>query len=663
MKLQNPQLHASQRGVALLYAIFGAFVAAAMVSVMLTVSSLSNGQSQMKVGVLRAQYQAEGAVEAAKKELQEAVANHRDIPESGHIDIDGMAVTYSIAQLEEPQQISDGAGILTHVTPYEIITDAEVSGYKARTHRIVRVTATPIFQYAVFYDGDLEIQPADDMTLSGRVHTNGDMFLGAHEDLVLDTNYVRAAGAIKRHLSYGGDANGDVSIRKWVDNPFAGSEPAEFVSMLSEEQFYEQFGVESDSGYDSSFSQGYDINGDGDFDDEGEWLPFAPGSLELWGEPDDYDGSGNTVQTGDHGIQQSVAPEMQSIQMFEWDGGNGDYAWDEVSGTYVGVAPGTGDYNQGYYHANADLSIIVAADSLSWQAYDNDGNDMSADLAGVVTLEEVFDSRQGGMVTVASVDIALLNLSGVFPENGLLYTGHYGTEVFQEEYVDANGDIAYADVPGSIGTGTGASGVLVTNGELVNGEWWDLAFFQEMFADQIDEDIWPLIEDLLGEIFAEPIPVSMDSTGLTVATGGSAYLEGDYNIYNRKGCAIIGDAVNLLSNAWDGTKAPGELPAASETTFNTAILTGSLDTVGSDYGGGFENLPRFHEGWDGVHCRINGSFVNSWESRHATGAWASGGDRYTSPLRDWAYDTLFNDANALPPFTPMVVRAEDIVSW
>ena len=43
--------------------------------------------------------------------------------------------------------------------------------------------------------------------------------------------------------------------------------------------------------------------------------------------------------------------------------------------------------------------------------------------------------------------------------------------------------------------------------------------------------------------------------------------------------------------------------------------------------------------------------------------WVYGGNRYQAPNRIWTYDTAFNSVLNLPPFTPMAVSADDIVTW
>ena len=142
------------------------------------------------------------------------------------------------------------------------------------------------------------------------------------------------------------------------------------------------------------------------------------------------------------------------------------------------------------------------------------------------------------------------------------------------------------------------------------------------------------------------------------------YIKGDYNTVSKKGAAVICDAINLLSNAWNDTKTKGTLPTASNTTYNLAVIAGNTETVVGSYNGGLENLPRFHEKWSGKTCTISGSFVNAWYSQHATSPWAGGAtDVYAPPSRNWNYDTSFNTVSNLPPFTPMVVSADDVVSW
>lgn len=588
-----------RRGVALVYALFGVFVAAGMVGVMFTMAGVTSTRAEVRRGTLEADYLAEGGIEAAKREIQHAIANWRQPPESGSVDIDGRIVTYTVEPTGGSFVIEDPAGIQEIHTGYEIEAFAVVDDSQAVANRVIDVAATPIFQFAVFYAGDLEVNPGPRMTLGGRVHSNGDMYLSCGDKLTLNTNYVRALGDIYRRRKNNIDSQGDVYIRKWVANPFDSSEPSVFEMMLNRGQMTDA-GVKTSSGYDSAFD-GHDENRDGDYDDVLDWLPFLPGALDLWGPPEDYDnGSGHTVLTGEHGVRELTTPGIGAIKMYEETDG-GSYALQD--GVYEYVGPGAGTHDKGFFHENADLAIVVAENGLGFDVFGPDGEPLPIDdvLASAIKLDKIYDARQadgsGDRTTVVKIDLGLLLGTEYWPENGLVYAAHYG-----------------------MGEGADAKGVQLVNGSELQ-------------------------------------------SGLTVATEGSIFIQGDYNTFEKKGAAVIADAVSLLSNAWDGTKYEGDLPLAEDTQFNCALITGNYATEAGQYNGGLENLPRFHEKWADKKCLIAGSFVNLWDSQYATGLWKYGDDHYTAPLRVWAYERMFNDVAKLPPFTPMVVSANDVVSW
>ena len=602
--------------MALLFAVFAAFTAATLVSMLLSTSLSSNRISVVKITNGRAEYLAQGAVEAAKGIVRTEIARWSTPPANGTVTIDGVPVTYTITQIspdggasnikawaagDPPVIRTDPSGIQTIITSYRIDSTATVQGSTATAHRLVHAEATPVFQFAVFYDTDLEVNPGPSMTLSGRVHSNGNMHLGCGATLTLNTNYVRAAGGIYRNRKDDPSAStGTVNIRQFVNNPFDAAEPVSYVTMNSKSQMG---GVPSTGGYDAHFTSGWDGNGDGDYFDVGDWLPWGPGALDYWSEPSGYAGNGNTVKAASHGVTAATPPTIDSIQMFEpVSSGPGD--WSLVAGDWIHT-PGAGTHTKGFYHSNAGLTVIANAAHTSWKAYDANNNDVTALIpAGAVTLSSIYDARQAGgtsgsstKVKTMKVDMAILGACAQWPANGLLYLGCNNK-----------------------GTGTNAKGVQLVNGSTLPAK-------------------------------------------LSVVSDGAMYVQGDYNTGAKKGCAVIADAVNLLSNSWTGTKAKGSgVPAAGVTTYNTAIITGNTNTVGSAYSGGFENLPRFHENWSGVNCNINGSFVNFWNSQYATGAWGLSGV-YSAPNRRWGYDPFFNTVANLPPFTPMTVVAVDVVCW
>jgi len=169
---------------------------------------------------------------------------------------------------------------------------------------------------------------------------------------------------------------------------------------------------------------------------------------------------------------------------------------------------------------------------------------------------------------------------------------------------------------------------------------------------------------------------ALPTGGLSVVTPNPVYIQGDYNTgttggtqpasntatsytppvdtpspivtgYSRVPSAVVGDAVNILSNGWNDANSLLGLSSrnATSTTVNTAIVAGNVPTTGSSYSGGIENFTRFHEGWSGDYFTIYGSLALLFNSNQATRPW--NGASYTPPNRRWYYDTLLQDSN--PP--------------
>jgi hypothetical protein len=169
----------------------------------------------------------------------------------------------------------------------------------------------------------------------------------------------------------------------------------------------------------------------------------------------------------------------------------------------------------------------------------------------------------------------------------------------------------------------------------------------------------------------------LPTVGMTVASPNIVYIQGDYNTgktastqpasntaasytppndkpspvvsgYNRVAAAVAGDAVNILSNAWNDANSltDSSTRVASSTTVNTAVIAGNVPTVGNtSYSGGVENFTRFHENWAGKYFTIYGTLALLYNSQQATRPWESAD--YSPPNRRWYYDTNLQEAN--PP--------------
>ncbi len=165
--------------------------------------------------------------------------------------------------------------------------------------------------------------------------------------------------------------------------------------------------------------------------------------------------------------------------------------------------------------------------------------------------------------------------------------------------------------------------------------------------------------------------------GFSVVTPNPVYIQGDYNSgktgssqppsntassytppvdnpnpyvsgYDRVPAAVVGDSVNILSNAWNDANSTAGIGSrlATSTTINTAIVAGNVPTgSSSSYSGGIENFTRFHEDWSNDYLTIYGALALLFDSAQAKAPWSAAS--YSPPNRRWYYDTLLQDNN--PP--------------
>ena len=178
----------------------------------------------------------------------------------------------------------------------------------------------------------------------------------------------------------------------------------------------------------------------------------------------------------------------------------------------------------------------------------------------------------------------------------------------------------------------------------------------------------------------------MPTNGLTVVSANPVYIQGDYNTgspttsvgsnngsptsnyvsgYTIQPCAVMADAVTILSNSWSNASSGNNIITnASNTTINTAILSGIVTppTSGAAYTGGVENFPRLLENWDpnpGSQKTFTyyGSMVELFNSKQAIGPFEEPGSSspayYGVPIRQWYFDVRFYSSP--PPGTFKVI--------
>jgi hypothetical protein len=215
---------------------------------------------------IEAQGLAEGATDVAQKQIIDTLASFETPPVTGFVTVGGERIPWTATAIGPPVVRTAADGIRMNAQPFDISSAVDIESGTATVTRVVEVTQTPIFQYMIFSDDDLEILPGADMTLEGRVHANGDIYLGSSTTLTVDADYFQATGEILRRRKNDGTATGgEVLIREYQGTDFHPLAPDADSSVAGWEQ----------------------------------------SALATW------DGS---VQSGDHGVRAVASPELHTMQ-------------------------------------------------------------------------------------------------------------------------------------------------------------------------------------------------------------------------------------------------------------------------------------------------------------------------------------------------------------
>ncbi|MCK4460300.1 MAG: hypothetical protein KAW46_00765, partial [candidate division Zixibacteria bacterium] len=219
--MNNPLIR-SERGFATLIALL-------MVGMLtlLGIAALSTSDDEVNIAgnaynEMRTFYAAEGGLEAAAAALQtewDSTGVPPMLMPTETREINDCVVTYGTADNGPATQdvLSTGtlSGLHALVKSFTI-TSVAVSRNdhgKMELSQTFQTALVPLFQFAVFYENDLEIAPSPAMTLAGRVHTNGNLWLQAGDFLQMDS-YVTSAGSIYHgRKGAGGFASGDVTVK------------------------------------------------------------------------------------------------------------------------------------------------------------------------------------------------------------------------------------------------------------------------------------------------------------------------------------------------------------------------------------------------------------------------------------------------------------------
>ncbi len=172
-------------------------------------------------------YLAEGAIENSICVFTAAIANYQVAPDIATYNVTttfttfgGTSVTTTITRLDNNDRLVLEGTTNVLVRNYEMtttVTHPQNNNVTVTVHQIIARRLIPTFQHSVFYNDDLEILPGSNMTLSGRLHSNKDIYLDAEggATLTIDSTHLRSAGNIynQRKNNSGQHLLGNVAIK------------------------------------------------------------------------------------------------------------------------------------------------------------------------------------------------------------------------------------------------------------------------------------------------------------------------------------------------------------------------------------------------------------------------------------------------------------------
>jgi hypothetical protein len=269
---------------------------------------------------------------------------------------------YSTATSGAPSQftLTDGSyrGLYGVVRKFEITsTGQDYDGSSVTLKMAIQEALIPLFQFAVFYENDLEFSPDILMTLGGRVHSNGRIYMQSSNGLNI-ASYLTSAGGINHGPKDGsglGTLSGDVMIK-------------------------DKFGAYQNM-----------ENNDGSWLDsqDADWVNS---SLSRWS---------GLVEDNSHGITELNMPVVTDgppTDLIDRGDGNNDSYELKAGLKFVD--------SQAFYLSGPGIWTNVTAAMIA---------------QGVITVGTFYDEREQTNVTALDINIDALDNSGYYPTNGIIY--------------------------------------------------------------------------------------------------------------------------------------------------------------------------------------------------------------------------------------------------
>lgn len=525
-----------------------------------------------------------------------------------------------------------------------------VTNFSATICQNVQFTVIPLFQFAIFYNMDLEINPGDKMNINGHVHSNGTIWASGNSSsqLLTFSNYVDAASGVKLQSSTNDPDHNPARTGNVVFAITNSSNPLSNGQVLSL-----PVGAASANNNPTNVLA----------------ILYPPPSTNAPGTSAAYIGPATNYLENEVDLIITNAPH----------GTNGTFGTNLV--VYYQNALNSPNY---LLRVLPDVPVVtlftngtVKTTNFNFLYYSFATNVSFYDYRELKTVQAV-------QINVAALDTWLTNTIYVGGTNKtIINNSKTGTNVFA--LIGTNSVYLY---------GTNITSAIVSNPLTLDGQQYNTlktSGSTEISSTYGVNSIYVINSAAFNTsqmpgvrmINGQRLPPS----GLTIATPDPIYVLGNYNIttngiqtsttlgntVNTYPAALMGDALTVLSTNWQDSYPAGasnvgntRTVSAANTTVNAATLEGIVTstnngsgsttmTANNHYSGGVENFIRLQESWStSTTNTYNGSIVVMFPSQIATNGWSVSGSYYNPPSRAWGFDLNFNNANLLPPLTPKI---------
>lgn len=569
-------------------------------------------------------------------------------------------ISYVIKGTESQVTIPAGqdfAGLSASETPYTVYGRAlNANGNpEAIATLAFRSRLVPLFQFAIFYDKDLEFENTAQLTLSGPVHTNGNLFLDAGRGSTLTmTGQVTSARSIYRgKKTVANCSGGAVVINNDSNSPVSSASCSARFQMTASDLTPYGNRLKDNIGVLTVPTVGI--------------LQPRPGGT-YWEKADIRVVLKNTgTYASPVWTPQVVRASGEVVSIAGTDCTNGLATSQNLRDNREAQVWDSSTTPNRSLRRTLDVNVPLLLSCMQ----------LNRNLLGLSGLD---DTTDGGLVIYMTVD----DMAGTTISSGLLRSvlgsagqntsqsdppvpNNYAVRLFNGARLASSnsGDPApkgitfvtdqAAFIEGSFNSAANAAGgwipaaVMSDSINILSSNWRNTA---SLGCTRIDTNTF------IGTTYNSRYAPT------TVAIAGvNHYLYGGVNagLVNTRTVAATSANPDIRSTF------PLACRNASDTTVNAAILAGTSRAGDENVtynnstmaiSGGVHNMPRFHENWNygTTPFRFRGSLVSLNTPLHASGAFKLDDERYyTPPNRIWSFDTAFQTAANLPPLSPRFI--------